>query len=236
MNKIVSLVGLVVLSFAALSGSVYVCAMTVPDNECPSAFVPHNLGTCEIIYPWSVHCERTDVGITTTNVGQQRTVVGGSVTISNCVGCPENIPGAASRTGYPNVTYTEVVTATVDSVLHDAWMIKSNLESSIGHVNQRSFQGPLTCTNSALPGCKMQSITAELSVTENIAKKIVHQYMWCASVSHVGAIVVLCPKCGKTAWDYPYPYLSSIGSRTSTVVGSSYGNPNCNFGSLSNCP
>jgi len=179
-------VSLPLLLLTMLSGSVH-ALMRVPDTECPKklsdVFSPPH---CLSVMPGSAECWRSESSIYQTSAGDSVLVQGNdTLDCENCDGCPENTPSAISCTDSLSVSYTEKVTATLaNGNMAGANALKSDLEKSIGHHGNRTGIRSATCGTTILDGCKMQSYSVVMQVTEGIENNVNHGYQWRVQVWH----------------------------------------------------
>ena len=244
MNKIVSLVGLVVLSFAALISSAY-AQITVPLSECP--FSPTLPQSCWLVGAGSWICTRTDLSIALFISGTQITVLGTSDMLENCAGCPEHTPSDAILFAMGlKVNYTEP-TPTVSlacNPMQNSSTITTNLQNSIGHPPpNRSISLNKNC-GTIVPGCKKLMCVATMDVDVMITKRMPHDYSCTHNNITHGAIVFrpppltgICSQCGENVTSaFPRTYSTPTSRIYSTVTGSSYsGVGQCTYPSSFDC-
>ena len=223
-----------VLFLWMLSGSAH--AIIVPDIECPSPRPPVMIAPCNTL---SEACERADSSILEVSSGIPSNVSSSELHCNNCVsGCPEVVPPPLTCTSTLDVSYTEVVTATVAAGIETGSegfiTLKASLESSIGHSNERSKNFSATCGTNSLPGCTKASYALVLGIVTGIQKKIEHTYKWKVTTGHNSQT---CAQPTDHTGPYPYDTYYSGGMAVSTVTGAAYGTATCQMKSYSSvCP
>ena len=255
-------VPMIVLLLGTLPG--YVCAgtITVPDAECP----PYPSGPLVVVPScWNFlvdSCNRTDSEITKTG-GSPALAKGEVFNCRNCGGCPETTPSSRRCEDTLEIEYSENITVTLaDDSMKNAWSISLNLAGSIGHINTFFFTRQYaTCGTSSLSGCKTQSFTVVMDVTEGIQAEMTHDYNRERIYRHRNLTVLeqaelalallgigtpTCSSCGESLvaisdmLDFPQTNIKtnlSVGSTKSTAVGSSFGEAitKCESGAIGGC-
>jgi len=254
-TRLLFVASLLVLSLVALSGSVH-ALMRVPDAECPKRLsdvltLPH----CQFVVAATQECWRSESSIYPINDGYSVTVWGKeTLDCENCNGCPENTPPSKSCTRELAVSYTEVVTVTLaNSNMQSANTISSQLNASIGHPSARTTTKSTLCRTESLAGCKMQSFSVSMQVTEGIEKEMNHGYQWRIALAHKHDgipgyddynslswyVLWGCKTCQFHAYMVPtWRHVVAFSGSPSRVVGSSYDGAvaTCEEGAVNDCP
>ncbi len=178
----------------------------VPENECPRSPTPDLVPPgCTVEYV----CWRTDGEVQIIDGGFGEYVLGQSLDCRNCGGCPENPPPPMRCESTLSVSFTESVTVQIDSgITVDAAVLETTLRNSIGHADQRTFNGSATCGTVSWPACRKGSpaYRVTLMVYRDRQTQVISSYQW----EHRGT--------GACSFDY----FEDAGARYSTAVGSEY--------------